>query len=297
MSPRTAVAIVNWGGPECVRECVRSFVASGVDSADIVVVDNAHPGRDSDALRGMFDGISVVRPEANLGFAGGANAGIEWGLDRGYDYVFISNNDLAVQGETLSELAAVMDAREDVGIVGAVPCYRDTGAPHFSRGAINWRRGKPMIEEGDPKETEPYETEFATGCCVLLRGAALRQSGLFDPGYFLYWEDVDLCFRMREAGYGVVMAPRARALHDLSRSTGHSSPLTLYYQTRNRLKFFRRHVRGVRRWLLIGRICLSRCLRGMVLVVRGRGSEGRAYLAGIRDFWLNREGAQPGTAT
>lgn len=291
---RIAVAVVNWGPPEGVRDCLEQLLVAGVPRSSIVVIDNAHPSRQSDAIQKSFAGVTVLAPAANLGFAAGANAGIEWASDSGFEYVFIANNDLTIEASTLPPLVQLLDSDPHVGVVGALPCYRDTGEPHFTRARINWRRGKPAISEGEPPNTEPYETEFVTGCCMLVRLSAVEASGPFDPAYFLYWEDVDLCFRLRESGYKSMMVPSARALHDLSRTTRHSSPLTLYYQTRNRLFFFRRHAPGtfLRAWLTV-RISLSRVAKGIMLLFRGRRGEGCAYLRGVRDFYLGRTGIRP----
>ncbi len=290
---KTAIVVIHYGPPDKVFGCLDSLAAARVPAESIYVVDNPCAKSDSEAIAHAYSQLTVITPIENLGFAGGANAGVERAFEGDYTYALILNNDLTVDAQTVHALEEYLDADNSIGIAGAIPCFKQSGHPHFTSATINWDRGKPKIrtDESRLSESIPYDTEFATGCAICLRRTAIEEAGPFDDRYFLYWEDVDLCFRVRAHGYRTVIAPEARVLHELSAATGKSSPLTIYYQTRNRLLFFRSHASNpIRRSWLLTRLTLSRGFRGLGKSLSGNRREGNAYVMGVLDFYRGRFG-------
>ena len=129
------------------------------------------------------------------------------------------------------------------------------------------------------------------GCAMLLPHDVLKEVGLFDERMFLYYEDTDLSLRIRAAGKRCVVVPGATMKHLVSKTAVRGSPLSIYYQTRNRLLFLKLHARGFsrRRWLIL-RNSLSRFWRGLHTYARGYKREGTAYMKAVVHYYLGRFG-------
>lgn len=141
---------------------------------------------------------------------------------------------------------------------------------------LGGNRGVDEVDLGQYDKTE--ETDFATGACMFIRRDALEKAGLFDEKYFMYLEDVDLCQRTREAGFGVMYAPKGYLWHKVARSSGIGSSLNDYYLTRNRLLF------GMRYAKLRAKGALLR--EAFKLLLFGR----KWQRQGVLDFYLGRFG-------
>jgi GT2 family glycosyltransferase len=138
----------------------------------------------------------------------------------------------------------------------------------------------------------PLERDFLTGCAVLLRREMLDDIGLFDEDTFspAYYEDSDLCWRARAAGWRLIMAPAAHLWHrGVGSSGGAGSPRERYLMARNSVRFFRKHVRGWR-WLIVLPYRLGSALRTTAtLLGNGQWPSVRAYWRGLRDGLVARE--------
>lgn len=293
MGGGTLTIIIQYGDVDELQRGLSSLQASNRLNGDVLVVDN-NPSDDARAVvSGMCRDVGYHWTGANLGFSGGCNAGIRYGLEHGYQRFLILNNDVEVEPGSIEALEAAMDADSTIGVAGAVTFARDTGKPLYAGAYINWWRGKPVIRarhwpyEGDV----PYDVDIVSGCVMMFRRETVERVGLFDDRYFLYWEDVDMCFRARAAGYRTAMVPGAHMVHGLSITTGFGSPLVAYYETRNRLLFFRNHaVPWARRWWVIGRVSIRHLWTGFKGYFQGDPRRGRAYLCAVLDYYRGRVG-------
>ncbi len=244
--PRVAVIIVCYNGVADTLECLDSLSRLTYPDVQTVVVDNASTDGTAEAVRERFPDVHVLETGDNLGYAGGNNTGVRYALDTlRADYTFLLNNDTTVTPGLLEPLVAYAEANRAAGIIGPLMCYYDVPETVWASGGTMSGRGDSILRDnGVPVAAvpdHPIEADFVVGCGILVRRDVWETVGLFDERFFLYYEDSDLCFRARRAGYRCVTVPTARLYHKISRSTGADSEQTLYYMRRNALLFLQKN--------------------------------------------------------
>jgi GT2 family glycosyltransferase len=206
--PRVGVVVLNYCGVDDTLACVASLAALD-DPVRVLVVDNGS-GDGSAARLAAVPGVELIANDSNLGFAGGNNVAIERLLDEGLEFVWVLNNDTVVEASTAREMVAVADADARVGAVGSI--IYDMAAPGR---VLTWGGGSVGRWSGRTRDAHAGSdrVDYLTAASVLLRAAALREVGLFDPRYFFTWEDVDLSSRLVAAGWRLAIAERSRVWH------------------------------------------------------------------------------------
>lgn len=237
--------------------CVATVLRMNYSNLRVVVVDNNSTIGSDVRLRERWTESEVIHSPANLGFAGGANLGIERSLACGADYIFTLNNDTIVDRECLSELVVAAEQNPKVGIVGPKIYYLDIPNRIWFAGAnrnkltfslMRFEKGKPDGPEFD----QPREVNYLCAGAMLVRREVFERVGLFDPGYFMYYEDCDFCIRVNAQGYLMYYIPTARVWHKVAASTGgEGSPSEIYYRTSSVFRFLRQHVHGLHKAGLI----------------------------------------------
>ena len=240
----TAVVVLTYDAPEGMLErCVASVVASG-DASSIFVVDNGN--RATSRLRDSA--CEVVPTGSNLGYAGGMNVGIRLALARGAEAVALLNDDVEVDAGWLGPLEAEL-ADERVGAVQpkllATPPRADGMVLVNSVGVELGRDGAGrdigLGEPDGPQFAGAHDLDLFTGGAVLLRAEFLRDVGLFDERFFLYYEDVDLGLRGRRRGWRYRFSGASTVHHAGGVSTSKAAGHTAYLRERNRLWILIRH--------------------------------------------------------
>jgi N-acetylglucosaminyl-diphospho-decaprenol L-rhamnosyltransferase len=245
------VVVVSFNSEENLRACVSPFA----DDArfEVVVVDNASDDRSLDVVANLP--VRAVALEENHGFAYGCNRGWEPGSA---PFVLFINPDARGEPESILRLADVLREHEEVGAVG--PRIRnEDGSLDFSQRrfprlrstyaqALFLHRAMPRASWVDEVIRDPalYEqrrvVEWLSGACLLVRRDALEKIGGWDEGFFLYGEDVDLCLRLRTAGYRVLYEPLASTMHVGGASAPRARLLPLL--ARGRIRFVKKHLAG-----------------------------------------------------
>lgn len=195
--------------------------------------------------------LILIRNEKNYGFAEGNNIGIRYALKAlEPDYILLLNNDTVVDSRFLSELIKVGESEEKIGILGPKIYHYDRRDIIASAGAkIDlWsghasQRGSGTPENGSYKEVE--YVDYVTGCALFIKTELIENVGMLDDSFFAYWEETDLCMRSRKAGYRVAFVPESKIWHKISATTNKISGLQLYYMTRNKLLFMKKHANGL----------------------------------------------------
>lgn len=199
--------------------------------------------------------LVVINNTKNLGFAEGCNIGIKEAQKNNSQYVLFLNSDTLVSKELLLKLIESCKSKK-IGIVSPKIYFAKGYEFHTERykkneqgsvlwyagGKIDWgnvyasHRGVDEVDHGQYQIQE--ETDFATGCCMLVNIEVFNTIGLFDPKYFVYFEDVDLSIRAKRAGFDVLYVPNAHMWHKNALSSDKpGSPIHVYFQTRNRYYF------------------------------------------------------------
>lgn len=256
---RVAVVVLNWNGWRDTQACIASLQSSNYPNFDLIVVDNGSTDGSQNHIEAYFPSINVLQTGANLGFGGGCNAGIRQALEQRFDYVWLINSDATVDANALTELVRVADDQALVGAVGSV--LYDADQPEQIQ---LWGGGKVYLWAGFSRhQTSPAQLDFVSGASILIRREALEQVGLFDDQtFFMYWEDSDLGFRLRQAGWQLAVAEKSRVWHKLSASLGKGSCQLDTYFTRSGVRFLRRYARvpGVSILMMVGRMLIKRLL-------------------------------------
>ncbi len=292
---RVCAVVLDWNQPALAIDCARALLAQAAPPA-VLVVDNGSTAANRARLAaGLPAGCALVRTAHNLGFAGGMNVGIRHALARGYELVWLLNNDAFPDPGCLAELLAELDRGPRDAAVTPMLVGTD-GVEQHALGVTRWAPLRNDIYPATAAPADPGPGAWLTGTAVLVRAAALRAVGGFDPRFFAYWEEVDLFHRLAAAGWGFRPVPAARCVHLGSASTGGgASPVAWHMIARNGWLFLRKHLP----WWRVPRAGLE-FLAGQVeqagvFAVRGRGAVARAVLSGVGAGLTGRAG-RPGPA-
>ncbi len=254
---KAALVIVNYNTREDLRACILSARES-LGEVAMVVVDNGSSDGSREMVRGDFPFVRLLENPGNPGYASACNRGIEATRE---PYVFILNSDVEFTAGGLEEMIEYLDAHPEVGALGPMLLNGDgtvqmscrrfpsmlENAVHGLLGEV-WP-GNPFTRSYQMKDMcrdGPREVDWVSGAAVLLRREAAERVGGFDEAYFMYVEDVDLCWRLREAGYRVVYHPSLSLVHHVGRASSQQSLHMLYEHHRSMYIFFRRRYRGWR---------------------------------------------------
>ncbi|WP_114969827.1 glycosyltransferase family 2 protein [Rhodoferax ferrireducens] len=232
------VVVLNWNGWEDTIVCLASLQQQDYPSFNLIVVDNGSTDGSVDQIMKAMPMVELLQTGANLGFGGGCNVGIRHALARGADYVWLINSDAIVDTHALSALVRVADQNLALGSVGSILYEVDT----VDRVQL-WGGGRVQLWSGQSRhQLAPGPLDFISGASVLLRCSAIKEVGLFDQtAFFMYWEDTDLAFRLRKAGWTLAVADDSKVWHKQSASLGKRSPLLDEYFTQSGVRFLMRH--------------------------------------------------------
>lgn len=295
---RIFIIILNWNGKGYIFDCLDSAFRLKRKNFDleIVIVNNASTDGSDKLIENKYRDIKILRNKENLGFTGGNNVGISYSLENGADYVVLLNSDTILDENLVVQMIETADSNEDVGIVGPKIYFAPGFEYHKERyktsqqgkvfwyagGVIDWKnvlmshRGVDEVDDG--QYDIPLETDFVSGCCMLIKRKVLEKVGLLDDRYFLYLEDVDFCQRVRRAGLKVLYTPLAKLWHLNAGSSSVGGFLQDYFITRNRMLFGLRYAQA--------RAKVALLKEGMKLLCSGRKWQRR----GVRDFLLGKFG-------
>jgi len=227
-----SIIIVAFNNKDLLAETLHSLSNQTYRDFEIIVVDNNSPDGTSDLMKTVFQEISYMRSDVNLGFSGGNNLGLKHA--RG-EYVALLNNDAVAQPSWLGTLVKAMNEAPDVGICASKMLVFgteliDSAGDGFSSSLKGFKRG-----EGLPSSSYD-ECEYVFGACAgaaLHRRTMLNEIGFLDNDFFLIHEDADLNFRAQLAGWKVLYVPTAVVYHKVRSTIGHMSDTAVYYTLRN----------------------------------------------------------------
>lgn len=282
------IVIVNWNTRDLLRDCLQSVVASEDVTAHVVVVDNASTDGSADMVREFMrehPDITLIANEENLGFPAANNQGFRLlGFEQGSDredtprYALALNPDTVLPPTALREMVAYMDADDTIGAAGPklvlldgrldLACRRSFPSPEISFYRMiglskllphSRRFGRYNMTYLDPDvETE---VDSVVGAFMMVRRDVIRRVGLFDETFFMYGEDLDWAYRIKQAGWKVMYNPRVTVTH-VKRAASRQSRRAQHEFYRAMLIFYRKHYRTTTPWWLHSLILIGLALRG-----------------------------------
>jgi GT2 family glycosyltransferase len=295
MNDRLVVIVLTYNGLELTLDCLRSLDEQEGASFDVLVVDNASADGTVSALGRQRPDLRVLQAGSNLGYAGGNNVGLRHAMRDGADLFLLLNNDTRLGPDCLRHLLAALDRHPGTGVLGPLVYTWDEGRTICSAGGrIDWCHADAInigAGEQDAGQFCPGSVDFINGCGLLITRPALQAVGLLDERYFMYWEETDLCVRVRRAGFDIRFEPAAHLRHKASIHSVEMGPVALYYMTRNRIRFF--GMRSPGRWKVVALLhAFHGAHRGLREESRrGRAEHAHAMRRALRDALRGRWGA------
>lgn len=212
---KLSIIITSFNTKELLEKCLLSLKNA---QAEIIVVDNASIDGSVERVEQRYKGIKILRNKENLGFAKANNQGIK--IAQG-EYVLLLNSDTQVEPKALDELIKFAEERSEAGVIGAKLLNQDGSTQpsvfHLPtiRGAISefWFKKTESFSKYAPKGNNPIEVEAVVGAAMLIPKPVIEKVGLLDERYFMYFEDLDYCRRVRRAGFKVYYLPKAEVIH------------------------------------------------------------------------------------
>jgi GT2 family glycosyltransferase len=236
-------------------QCLRAFFATADIPVEAIVVDNASTDGSAAAVTNEFPQVTVLREPANMGYGRAANIGLERCRGR---FVLLLNPDVTLDPQAVGRLADFLLTRQDAGAVGpriVMPdgtldpdarrsfpeprslFYRTIGLSRLFPNSA--RFGKYNM--GHLDESEVHEIDAGTDTCLMLRMAAVDRIGYFDPRYFMFGEDIDLCYRLKMGGWKIFYLPTAIAVRHQTLSTTEVQRQALYEKYRSMWAYHFKH--------------------------------------------------------
>jgi N-acetylglucosaminyl-diphospho-decaprenol L-rhamnosyltransferase len=250
-----SVVIVNYKSYAELDACLKSLACCAGSDIEVIVVDHASSSQDLASLRASHPAFIAAPTPDNRGFSAGVNAGARVAKGR---HLLVLNPDTQVMPGAVDAMVGYLDAHPETAVVGA-RVENPTGTVQRSarrfptmlpglagRSSLFTRLwpNNPLSRRdvlADARTTTPIEVDWVAGSCMAVRAEAFRQVGGMDERYFLYWEDADLCKRLREAGWRTVYLPSAVIIHGVGRSRRHARSLSVRAFHRSAYLYFAKH--------------------------------------------------------
>ena len=252
--------IVSHNVKDLLLQCLRAFYATSDVPVEVVVVDNGSTDGSAAAATAEFPKATVLLEQKNLGYGRAANIGLERCQGR---FVLLLNPDATVDPQAVGRLSDFLMTRPEAGAVGPrllMPdgsldpdCRRSFPVPstlfYRTLGLSRLFPKSPRFGRhnmGHLDASDVHEMDAGTADCLLLRKAAIDRIGFFDPRYFMFGEDIDLCYRLKLGGWKVFYLPTARATHHKRAATTKAQREALYQRHRAMWTYhFKHHSQGV----------------------------------------------------
>lgn len=314
--PAVCIVVLNWNGRDDTLACLASVRQINYPNFRTIVVDNGSIDNSIAAIKAAHPDVEVIEAGTNLGFSGGNNLGIKRALGLHADYILILNNDTIVDAGLVRAFVEAADRFPGAGAFSGTIFFHDEPDRTWFSG-LDWDpsacRFVPQTAASTTGFSSARETAYACGCAFFVSASKLREVGLLCDDFFLYFEETDWCYRARKKGYPSMIVPEARLFHKVAASVGgDDSPLALYFVTRNRLLWAKRHL-DWRQRLTIHKNSLLELARRFIRpalanlpvfrpslrerwwALRDAYLEPRnqAFLLGLRDYWLRQFGDCP----
>ena len=224
---KASIIILNYNGKSYLENCLKSLEEQTYKNMEVILVDNASIDGSVEYVEQKFPWVKIVRNSRNLGFAEGNNRGVKYATG---EYVVFLNNDTVVDKYWLENLIIAAESDPTIGICGSKILFLDKKDLIQELGGLCDIYGSTTHRYCGEIDKGQYDfisdVFYVSGASLLIKRKVLKEIGGFDPIYFMYHEDVDLCWRAQLAGYRVVVVPTSKVYHKGGGSL--QSPLSRY---------------------------------------------------------------------
>lgn len=296
-----SIAIVSYNTKDLLLDCLRSVHAhtTGI-TFEVIVVDNDSRDGTVAALRETYPAMGIIANPDNRGFAKAVNQAVAVSQGR---HVLLLNSDTIVRDQALGTMVAYLDDHRDVG---AVSCKQWTGDGHLNQTSfpfpsirdhffysVPFQRVAPALQAAAAATqavdcTKSQDVDWANGACLMVRRSLFEQVGGLDEAFFMYFEDADLCRRLRQQGYRVRHLAEAAIVHLIGRSSGRDREHLQLVWEFSRIRYVEKHFSPVKRWLMKGWIAGGigwRLVQSMCGAPEGRRRRVQSCAMAIRRLW------------
>jgi len=252
MQNRIAVILLNWNSYEHTCNCIQSLEQCVGEAFDIIIIDNGSQDGSIQKLEEEFKKVIFIKHDRNLGFAGGNNRGFEFAIEKNYEYVMMLNNDVFVQPSFLTYLINYIDYHPEVGAIQPKIFFNKDRTKIWNGGSryasfFGCVYSKNYLRKEGQLQQTLHEVDWITGCAFLVCTSVLKEIGLLNEKFFIYYEDVDLSFRIKQAGYKLIFHPDSVIFHIAGMShkakkkgpEGYANPIVHYLNFRNHMWLLR----------------------------------------------------------
>lgn len=250
-NPQVAVVVLNWNGRGLLEEYLPSWIAhTPSDKAELIVVDNGSTDSSLSYLAEKYPSVHVIAFDKNYGFADGYNRAIE---RLAHPVVVLLNSDVRLEANWLDQALELLDQAPHVVAIqpkilaDKQPTYFEyAGASggYIDRWGYPLCRGRLLdtVEEDQGQYDDVQRIHWASGACLIVRRDAYLDAGGLDTDFFAHQEEIDLCWRMRNRGGEVLVAPRGKVYHLGGASLSMNSPHKSFLNFRNNLFMLYKHL-------------------------------------------------------
>lgn len=216
--PLVSIVVLNYNGKKYINKCVESILMSEYDNFELIIVDNNSIDKSIEFIEDTFKDtrLSIIRNDKNTGFAGGNNIGVQNTKGK---YVVLLNIDTIVDRKWLTEIISLMESDLTIGVAQSKLLSIDDRSTFDSAGdyldyfGLSFSRGGSWFEKDNGQYDTIEEIFSARGAALVTRKEIVNAIGLFDDDYFLDFEDVDFCWRVKLYGKRIVFVPASIAYH------------------------------------------------------------------------------------
>lgn len=241
------IYICNFNGKDWVIGCVESLKNQTLQEFDIYMVDNASTDGSVDTISAKYgDVVQILQNKENIGGAGGFDRGIRHGIEKEYKYIVLLDNDITLDPDALKNMFDYMETHKNTGIVGSKVMIMDM--PEYIQDfgcKLDFEKFKEYPQYQFCKENEvpdSWECDYVPTCAVMIRTSVVMECGSMPVDNFIYYDDIELSYRMKLHGYKVVALGNAKVYHKGGFRKVETNTFPKYYFMRNRLHFFSKYV-------------------------------------------------------
>lgn len=274
-SPKVSCVVLTLDDKANVLDCLASLSQVRYQNLEIIVSDNGSTDGTSEVIRNEFSNVKLIENGHNLRFSGGNNAGIEYAMKHGADYVLLLNNDTVVEPHFISEMVKIGESDPKIGLLGPKIYYHaEPQQLWYAGGKVYLWRGIVKhvgIREMDRGQYDNIcDVDYVTGCALMMKRLVVEKIGMLDPSYVAYSEDTDFSLRAKKAGFRLVYVPKAIVWHKMGGFWGVVTGRKIWQKLRSHFILFRRYSHPLAWFTTIPLFFIWDTLRVLTLILAGK---------------------------